>query len=300
VTDGERVYVFFGKTGVLAFDLDGKQLWQASVGTGTNQWGSAASPVVHKDLVIVNAAIESNSLVALDKKTGKEVWRTRGVGTSWASPLLVETKEGMHEVVLSQPGKLAGYDPETGKQLWHCQGIGSGGGGGGGLGGFGGAYTCSTPVARDGVVYVTGGGGPAPTASLAVKAGGRGDVNQTHVLWRQRQGASMCSPVLSGDFLCWVSGNATALRIADGKTAYNQRLYSSRQEYVSAVSAGDAIYALTRFDGMYVLAGGGKFKQLAHLEFDGDNSIFNASPAISDGRIYLRSNAYLYCIGKRP
>ncbi len=124
-TDGERVYAFFGKTGVFAFDLAGKQLWQVDVGTGSHMWGSAASPVLYKDLVIVFAAVESRSLLALDKKTGKEVWRVKGINTSWASPLLVETKEGKHEVVLSLSGKIAAYDPATGKQLWHCQGIGS-------------------------------------------------------------------------------------------------------------------------------------------------------------------------------
>src|SRR5207244_2311670 len=103
VTDGERVFVFFGKSGVLAFDMDGKQLWHKSVGTGTDRmgWGSAASPILYKDLVIVNAAIESGSLVALNKKTGDEVWRTKGISTTWASPILVQTKDGKHEIVLS-------------------------------------------------------------------------------------------------------------------------------------------------------------------------------------------------------
>jgi hypothetical protein len=291
VTDGERIYTFFGKSGVLAFDMDGKQLWQADVGSNTDKWGSAASPILYKDLVIVNAAIESKSLVALDKKTGKQVWRTRGLGTTWASPVLVEAKEGSHEVVLSLPGKIVGYDPDSGKELWHCEGIGS-------AGGFG--YTCSTPVTRDGVVYVIGGGGPtAAAAALAIRAGGRGDVTKTHVLWRQKAGTNTPSPVLSGNYLCFVSGTATCLDIDDGKIVYQERLYGNRSEYVSPVVAGDKIFALTRFDGLYVLAGGGKFEKLAHHNFEGDSSIFNASPAISDGRLLIRSNEYLYCIGKR-
>jgi outer membrane protein assembly factor BamB len=293
VTDGERVYAFFGKSGVLAFDLSGKELWRVSVGTNTNAMGmgSGASPVLYKDVLIVNAAIESGTLVGLDKRTGKELWRARGLGTSWASPLLVETKDGKPEVVMSLPGKVVGYDPETGKDLWHCQGVGRAGGMG---------YTSSTPVARDGIVYVTGGGGPGtPAVTLAVRAGGRGDVDKTHVLWRKRVGTGIASPVLSGDYLCWVSGTATWLKLADGATAHKERLYSSTNEYVSAVAAGDKVFALTRFDGLYVLAGGGKFQQLAHNEFAGDRSVFNASPAVSDGRLYLRSNAYLYCIGKK-
>ncbi len=291
-TDGERVYAFFGKTGVIAFDLSGKQLWQASVGTTANKWGTGSSPVLFKNLVIVNAAIESHSVVALDKMTGKEVWRVRGLSDCWTSPLVVETKDGKHEVVLSLQGKIVAYEPATGKELWHCQGIGK-------SGGFG--YTCSTPVARDGIVYIVGGGGPTAQAqAMAIKTGGRGDVTNTHVLWKQRAGTTISSPVLSGDHLCWVSGTAVALRASDGKIAYRERLYSGLNEYVSAVSAGDKVFALTRFDGLYVLQGGGKFEQLAHFDFAGDNSIFNASPAISNGRIYIRSNAYLYCIGKKP
>ena len=101
--------------------------------------------------------------------------------------MVVKTKEGKHEVVINVPGKIAGYDPETGKELWTCKGVvAAGGGGGGGGGGFGGPYTASTPVARDGIVYVIGGGGPVPTAALAVKTGGKGDVTQSHVLWRPR------------------------------------------------------------------------------------------------------------------
>jgi hypothetical protein len=305
VTDGKNIYAFFGKTGVFAFDMNGEQLWKADVGTGKHMWGSAASPVLHKDLLFVNAAIESKALVALDKNTGKEVWRQKGLGTSWASPVVVETKEGKFEVVISVPGKIAGYDPETGKELWTCKGVvgsdgGGGGGGGGGFGGMGGSYTASTPAVRDGIVYAIGGGGPStPAASLAVKAGGRGDVSTTHVLWRSKAGASSCSPVLVGNYLCWVDGTMTCLNIADGKLASKTRLYDSRNEYVSAVSNGNKVFALTRTDGMFVVSSGDKIEKVGHVSFD-DTSVFNASPAISDGRLYLRSNEYLYCMGEKP
>jgi outer membrane protein assembly factor BamB len=290
VADGEQVYAFFGKTGVFAFDFTGKQLWQADVGTSTDKWGTGSSPILYKDLVIVNAAIESRSLVALDKRNGKEVWRARGVGTNWSSPIMAETIDGKLEVVMSQPGKIVGYDPDTGKELWHCQGIGS-------SGGFGG-YTASTPVTKAGVVYVIGGGGFSSQATaIAVRAGGHGDVDKTHVLWRQKAGTSTASPVLCSDCLTFVAGSATCLDIDSGKSLYREYLYGARGEYVSAVAAGDKIYALTRFDGLFVLAGGSKFEKLAHNEFPDDSSIFNASPAISNGRIYVRSNANLYCIG---
>lgn len=291
-TDGERVYVFFGKTGVAAFTMKGEKVWQSSVGVGTDKWGSGASPIVHDGIVIVPAAIESQALVGLDAKSGKDVWRTKGMTTSWSSPLLVETKDGKHEVVMSLTGKVAGFDPKTGKELWHCQGIQGGGGKGPG-------YTSSTPVSRDGVVYVVGGGGPNPMVSLAVKAGGRGDVNSSHVLWRKTLGTGVTSPILQGDHLVWVAGVATVLKTSDGSTVAQERLYNARQEYVSPVVAGDNIFALTRREGLYVLSGNGKFQEIAHNEFDGDTSTFNASPAISDGKLFIRSNDFLHCIGTK-
>lgn len=303
VTDGERVYAFFGKTGVLAFDMTGKQLWQTSVGTGVHMWGSATSPILHENLVIVNAAIESKSLIALDKTTGNEVWRQSGMGSSWSSPILVETKDQKPEIIVSITGKIVGYEPATGKELWHCQGIGGaggggGGGGGGGKGGFGGGYTASTPVTRDGIVYIIGGGGPSAQAtSIAVKAGGRGDVNKSHVLWRQKAGASSCSPVLSGNFLYFVDGTVTCLDLDDGKVVYKERLYGSKNEYSSPVAADGKVFAMTRFDGIHVLKGGSTFEKLGHYDFKGDTSIFNATPAIANGRLYVRSNENLYCIG---
>jgi outer membrane protein assembly factor BamB len=302
-SDGKCLIVFFGKSGVIAFDLQGNQLWQADVGSETHMWGTASSPVIHQDMVIVNACIESKALVGLDKKTGKEIWRAKSIGTCWGSPALVETKDGKTEVVMNWAGKIVGYDPLTGKELWHCDGIGAGGGGGGfGGGGFGGGfggYSSTTPVAKDGVVYAIGGGGPMPGAAIAVKAGGSGDVSQSHVLWRQKSGASTCSPVIVGDRLCWVDGMLHCLSLEDGKSMQKDRLYDSRGEYVSAVATGNKLFALTRFDGLFVLDAADKFAKLDRYEFTGDKSIFNASPAVSNGRLYLRSNEYLYCIGKK-
>jgi len=99
--------------------------------------------------------------------------------------------------------------------------------------------------------------------------------------------------------LCFVDGTVTCLSIADGKTTYKERLYSGRNEYVSAVATGDHVYALTRNDGLFVLTGGDKFEKISHIDFKGDTSIFNASPAVSGARLYVRSNEYLYCIGKK-
>jgi outer membrane protein assembly factor BamB len=212
------------------------------------------------------------------------------VWTGWTSPVVVKAKDGQEEIVFSTPGKVSGYDPADGKELWHCAGIGEANTG----------YTIATPAVRGDVVYVAGGGAPGtPPATLAVRAGGRGDVTKTHVLWRQKAGTGISSPVVSGDRLCLVAGTATCLNLKDGSRIYSERLNDARGDYVSPVAAGGKVFALTRMNGLYVLAGGAKFEQLAHNTFDDDPSIFNASPAISDGRLYLRSNAYLYCVGRK-
>ena len=170
ITDGEKLYVFFGKSGVYCFDLDGKELWHSLVGNNTNGWGSGASPMLYKNLLIVNACIESNSLIALDKGTGKEVWKAPKISSAWGTPVLVTTPEKTQELVLSMQGRVAGFDPETGKELWNAKGHGG--------------YVCPSVVVHDGIVYAVGGGG----TSLAIKSGGRGDVTDTHVLWRDQQG----------------------------------------------------------------------------------------------------------------
>ncbi len=295
-TDGEQLYVFFGKTGVICFDIEGKKVWQESVGTETDEWGSASSPILFKDLVIVNAAIESRSLVALEKKTGKQVWRVQGTGRTWSSPILVKGKQGKDELVVSLPGKLAGYDPASGQDLWHCQGIDNTGSQGK-LPKAIEPYTVSTPVARDGIIYLVGGGGPLNAIAMAVEVGSPGDVNKPRVLWRKNVRELLGSPVVVGNSLCWVSGVLTALDVNDGRTLTKERLCSNSMDYTSPVVAGGTIYALTRFDGLFVVSSRDKFQTLARLEFPERDGVFNGSPAASNGRLYVRSNAYLYCIG---
>ncbi|MHC4207439.1 MAG: outer membrane protein assembly factor BamB family protein, partial [Planctomycetota bacterium] len=108
-TDGEHLYVFFGKSGVFKFDLQGNQIWQTSVGTKTHGWGSGTSPVLYENLVIVNASVESKSLVAIDKATGKEVWRAGGMDSSWNTPHLVKTSNGGYELAVTVKKWILGF-----------------------------------------------------------------------------------------------------------------------------------------------------------------------------------------------
>jgi outer membrane protein assembly factor BamB len=281
-TDGERVYVFFGKTGVFAYDLDGNELWHADVGSGTHPWGSGTSPLLYKDFVIVNAAVESGALVALNKKTGKEKWRAGGLRSCWGSPALVDVPGGKPELVMSLPNTMRAFDPDTGKELWKCEGIRE-------------QYLCPTVVSRDGIVYTIG---ARAKKAIAVKAGGSGDVTATNRLWAKSVGSNVVSPAILGGHLYWVNeeGMAYCLKARDGERIYAERLQGGA--YAAVALADGKIYAVTRTGGTYVLAAGPKFEQLAHNTLS-DDSIFNASPAVSQGQLFLRSNKALYCIGTK-
>jgi outer membrane protein assembly factor BamB len=286
VTDGQRVYVFFGKSGVFAFDFAGKQLWQQDVGTGTHGWGSASSPLLYKDLVIVNAGVESGSLVAFRKKDGKKEWTCPGIRQAWCSPVLVEVDGGKQELVIRVTRSILGIDPSTGKQLWHCDGFRDG-------------YVCPTVVARGGIVYSMG--GRFEGLAAAVKAGGKDDVTSTNKLWSKRLGGPIPSPTIDGDYLYSVSDNGTAscFNARDGKKIYGESLNNSGTLYASITVADGKIYAVSRDKGTFVLAAGPKFEMLAQNTFKSDRSIFNGSPAVSQGQLFLRSDKCLYCIGKK-
>ena len=280
-TDGKHLYVFFGKSGVLKFDLKGNQIWQTSVGTKTHGWGSGTSPVLYEDLVIVNASVESGSLVAIKKETGKEAWRVEGMKSSWNTPHLVEISEGKHELAVSVKGFVLGFDPATGKELWRCEGIAD--------------YICPSIVSQDGVLYAIGG---RSSKTLAIKAGGRGDVTATHKLWQADVGANVSSPIIHDGHLYWVSDRkktAYCLNLADGSVKYSEDV--GKQPYASALYADGKVYIVTRFDGTLVLAAQPEYKQLAHNVLT-DITAFNASPIICDNTLILRSDKSLYCIKK--
>ncbi|GAB4144660.1 MAG: PQQ-binding-like beta-propeller repeat protein [Planctomycetaceae bacterium] len=286
VTDGERVYVFFGKTGVLAFDMNGKQLWKTSVGTGSaiRGWGSGSSPILYKDKVIVNASAEGLAIVALDKTNGKQIWKAKadGLEGSWCTPVVVKGKDGMDEIVVAAPYEFWALNPKTGKLLWYADALPR-------------APICTSLVAHDGVVYAIAG---RSNQAAAVRAGGRGDVTKTHVLWKKQVGSYVTSPVYHKGHLYWVSdrGIAYCVDAKTGNTVYRGRLSGARSLYASAVAADGKIYAVSRRGGTFVLAAKPKFEQLKRNQFASDDSLFNATPAISNGCLFLRSNKYLYCL----
>ena len=323
VSDGQRVYVFFGKTGVLAFDLDGKKLWQTSVGTGSGPhgWGTASSPILYKNLVIVTASAESESLVALDKETGKEVWRRKDAGFSgtWGTPILVECGKGRTDLVIAVPFKIWGFNPDDGKLRWQCEGLSS-------------DSICSSAIAHDGVVYAVE-TGPRGGGTMAVRAGGDGDVTKTRVLWRGKERSRIGTPVVENGRIYWFGGRiANCIDAATGKQIYRTRFDGGAatqgpgaggtkarttrarrrgtktgrgigrrggmrgQDYSSPVLANGKIYFLSRSGEAFVYATGPEFKLLGQNRFASDGGDFSSTPAISDGQLFIRSSKYLYCV----
>ena len=209
MADGKNVYVFFGKSGVLAFDLEGKQLWESSVGKGSDRlrWGSSSSPIVHEDVLIVPAGAEGRALIGLNKNTGEEVWRldSEKLGNVWGTPAIAKVGSST-ELVIGAPGEIWGLDPKSGKFGWFCFYLDGGGDQ------FGSQFSSSVVVDGEVVYAVEGRGG----GSVAVKAGGKDDATESKTVWKGRDSSSFASPIIYEGRLYYVSSKS--LTCIDAKT----------------------------------------------------------------------------------
>ncbi len=306
VSDGERVYAFFGKTGVIAFDMGGNQLWQTSVGTesGIQNWGTASSPILIENLVIVPATAENHAIVALDKETGSEVWKqeAEGFAGSWGSPILVDGPEGDKQIVLAVPGEIWAFNPANGKLKWYSQGPGNN------------SYTSSV-VTADGNIYALGN---RDGDTIAVKAGGKGNISESNILWTSRERGGIGSPLVHDGLIYWINRDiATCIDARTGEEVYKERLEAPTAEesasdesggrrgrfanssYSSVVAADGKLYFITRQGLCYVLKLGPEFEQLAVNRFGNDDGDFSATPAISNGELFIRSSKKLYCVSEK-
>jgi len=282
-SDGKAVYAFFGRSGVYAYSLAGELLWHAEVGTQTHEWGSGTSPILAGDLVIVNASVESQAVVALKKANGEKAWQTEGIRESWSTPALLQLAGGKQELVVSANGKVLGLDPATGKQLWTCAGVPD--------------YVCPAVLAHGDVAYVTGG---RRAVTLAVRGGGQGDVTKSHKLWQIAKTSSVPTPLFEGGHLYWLSaqGIACCVKADTGEVVAEQRISGLGTVDGSLLLADGRLYCVSRQKGAVVLAAEGTLKELARNDL-GDSSVFNATPVpCGNGRLLLRSDKFLYCIGK--
>ena len=285
VTDGQRVYAYFGPRGLFAFDLNGKLLWQQNPGSADAYHGTAGSPLLYKDRIILYQDQYRNSFIAaFDAKTGRQLWRTnRNTGVGWGTPVAI-TAGDHDEIIVNGERAVYAYDPASGRELWHCEGTTF--------------EVIPTPVVGYGMVFCSSGrAGP----TLAIRPGGRGNVTNTHVAWTSPKGSPFVpSPILYGDYLYMVNDMAsivTSIEATSGRVMFQGRLGVAQREGFSASPvAVDGKLFFTNDDGeTFVLKAGPKF-ELLHVNRIGETTL--ASPALVEGRWYIRTDRNLYAIGR--
>lgn len=292
VTDGERVVAWHSSAGLYCYDLAGKELWRKDLGEFQHIWGFASSPVIHENLVILNAGPGLSAfLVAFNKKTGEEVWRKtppevvsqkfdefRG---SWSTPVII--KEGdRSQLLVSLPLALRAFDPATGNELWSCRGLSK--------------LLYTSPVVGNGIcVAMSGYHGPA----MALRLGGKGDVTDTHRLWLhdQKIPQRVGSGVIVGDHFYIINepGIASCVDLKTGELAWEKRVTSST--WSSLVAAGTRLYGTSMSGESVILeADPTACKVLATNKI---NEMTRASLVITNGQVLQRTYKHLWCFGSQ-
>jgi outer membrane protein assembly factor BamB len=296
VTDGKYVFASFGSAGLYAVDFEGNVIWQRDLGLMRRRagWGTASSPILFRNTVIVNCDSDGDSYItALDKTTGDPVWRTaRDEGASWGTPFLFEAGDRT-TVVTNATRRMRGYDAATGKLLWEC--------------GSGSMISVPSPVAIKELVFLSSGHSLIPWRPIvAVRPEAIGDITPPRgqstsdgVAWSHSSGGPyVTSPIAIGEYLYVPidNGSLTCYEARTGKTVYeNQKLGTRNTITASPIACDGKIYVQTEDGECYVIKPGSEFEILAVNKLD---EVFCASPAVSGGKIFLRGRKHLYCIGK--
>jgi len=300
-TDGRIVVAWFGSHGVHAYDVKGRFLWKVDLGhldlgaydIPTFEWGSASSPIIWNGLVILQCDTQTDSfLLALDAATGKTVWKTdRDELPSWGTPTVATTSAGA-ELVANASNYIRGYDPRTGKELWRL--------------GRSSKITAPTPVFADGVFVVASGRGP-ERPIFVVRPNSRGDLtlpegktNSEAIVWsRTGRGSYMPTPLIYNGILYVLANNGLfdAYNLQSGEEVYRQRLPLIGSGFSASPIAADGKIYLANEDGeMLVIAAGQKF---SHLSTNSMGELLMATPALSDGVMYVRSSTSLFAVGRK-
>jgi outer membrane protein assembly factor BamB len=286
-TDGERVYAWFGNGQLAALTLDGAVAWQRHLGREYApfeiQWGHGSSPVVYRDLLILLCDhTPASYLLALDTRTGRERWKVdRGKELrSYSTPLVVPGPSG-DELIVNSSERIDAYDPASGRHLWHA----------------GEPNRVAVPLAthHEGIVYTSRGYRSGPY--LAIRPGGRGDVSRSHVLWRVESGAPYVSSLLYYAGLLFMAndgGIVTCVDPATGAKLWQERVGGL---FTASPVAGDGkVYFANESGEVLVLEPARQSRILARNPVEGR---LVASPAIADGRIFLRTDTQLLAVGGR-
>ncbi len=288
VTDGKHIYAFFGTGDVFCMTKDGQLVWQRSLaseyGVFENRFAASSSPLLFRDSLLLQVDHYGDSyLISLETSTGANRWKTDrpGYWLSWASPQLVKVPgDDQFEFVVSGSQRLEGYDPVNGKKLWTVGGM---------------RRECiPTPLLKDGLIYaVSGPKGP----TMAIKPGGRGDVSKTHVVWSNSRGAPFVpSAILAGGryYLIDDQGIGTCLNVETGESIWQKRFPG--RFTASPIAAEGNIYFIDESGTTTVVdASANEYREVAKNPLG--EPVF-ASPAISQGRLFIRTTRHLFCIGK--
>jgi outer membrane protein assembly factor BamB len=294
VTDGERLYVYFGNVGLFCLDLDGKELWSQKWGSFKTRfgWGTAASPALHQGRIfIVNDNEEKSFLVALDAKTGKQLWRVeRDEKSNWATPFVWENEQ-RSELVTNGTNRVRSYDFD-GRLLWELGGMSS--------------ITIPTPFAHKGLLYVCSGYVLDKKKPLcAIRPGARGDITPAgengnkFIAWHLKSAAPYNpTPLVYGDYayVLYDMGMLSCYDARTGKALYEKKRLAG-QFTASPWAYGGKVFCLSEDGETYVIQAGPKFKLL------GKNSLEEmcmATPAVARGSLLVRTLTRLYCIEGVP
>jgi outer membrane protein assembly factor BamB len=287
VTDGQMVYAWFGTGQIVALDMTGKVVWERHLGKEISpfdiNWGHSSSPTLYQDSVILLCDhAPASYLLAVDARTGKDRWKTdRGRGrSSYTTPFVVQAASGP-ELIVNSSERVDAYDPRTGAFLWHVGGSNQ--------------FPIPVPTFHDGVVYMSRGYRSGPY--MAIRPGGRGDVATSHVVWQVNTGAPYISSLVYDGGLLYMANDVGAITVVDA--ANGQKVWQERVDGVfsaSPVAADGKIYFVSETGETIVLRSGREPRIIARNDV-GERLI--ASPAISNGQIFLRSDDRLIAIGKR-
>ena len=294
VTDGERVVASFASAGVFCFDLKGKELWHRDLGPLHHIWGNGASPVLANGLCYLNYGPGTQSvLVALDPKTGETVWKheepkrpqpgNADYYGSWSDPL-PRTLDGRAQLITSWPFRVCSVDAKSGEEIWTCDGLN--------------ALVYTSPLEVDGIVVAMGGYNG---MDLAVRAGGKGNVTETHRLWQHPKCPQRIASgaIYQGHiYILNDPGIAQCIDLKTGETIWQERLKGpgpSSQNWSSIVISEAKCYAVNQGGDAFVFKASPKFELLSTNSM-GEKVI--GSIAVSDGHLFIRGHKHLFCVGK--
>ncbi|MEM7009886.1 MAG: PQQ-binding-like beta-propeller repeat protein [Verrucomicrobiota bacterium] len=292
VTDGERVYAFFGSYGLFCLDAkSGEVIWEKDFGDQFTKHGhgEGASPALYEDKLVVNWDHEGQSFVAaFDKNTGKQRWRTlRNEKTSWSSPIVAQ-HEGQPQVIVSATNAVRGYDLETGDEIWRASGLSD--------------NVVASPIYSDGIVYALSSYTFRAGFAIDLNGGASGDLTNTErILWRRKDRTPYIpSPVLYEGHLYYLGHYQGILTRAVAKTGEEPsgpfRLPGLREVYASPVAAADRLYFVDRSGITLVISNANEPEPLSINQLDDS---FSATPALVDNELILRGEEFLYSISAK-